>query len=1325
MKKHGISVWALIGILALVLGMLALLGQSTSSHRAEALAGYSEPHWASAVWQTKQHVLRHMEREQLPADSVDTSEPWQMLLRQYPDEMGALLPYVRWQSRRLLTTGDGVYEQEVLQRMAERLEHDEWLLAEAERRLAVERAGERVTGLLELMQQTAMLVELQEQLAWMNVDAVKAALNSRPGSASGQQDPRFNQAEMLEELQTLVNDGFEGIYSLQPQAIEAANRALVVRRELLLARAGLTDDRILVSRYQVGPNARMVNPSALGTQPNNWSNQSSARRTGFNAELLELSDLSGDMQMHTFFEARNGSSLPDVTLHYDAEKVMFAMTDETGRWQVYEVGLDGEGLRMVIEPPENDLEFFDAAYLPDGRIIAVSNIGYQAVPCVSGGDAVGNLVLYSPGQSMDMADVTDPETGNLAFTYSATGNLAAAGTTEYADNCATTHTAGPADEGQQPIHPEVAPTPNATGYSAASAPDRTPGTLRRLTFDQDANWHPVVLNNGRVMYVRWEYTDLTHYFSRIVMHMNPDGTEQRALYGSGSVFPTSIYDVQPLPEHPTQFVGIISGHHGTVRSGRLILFDPSIARHEERGMVQELPFSRRPIEPIIRDEMVDGVWPQFIKPYPIDDETFLVTAKLTPTGLWGLYLVDVHDNLVLLAEQEGHGFIHGIPVRPRKKPPVIPDKVREGSREATVFIQDIYAGEGLEGVPRGTVSAVRAFAYEYAYNRSPSDHVAQGIQSGWDIKRMLGEVPVEEDGSVMFTIPANTPISLQPLDDQGRAIQWMRSWLTGMPGEIVSCVGCHERQNEVPRPGRTLASLQPPQSLEPPRGGVRSFTFELEVQPILDRTCVSCHNGAADVPRNYVGGRIDYNVPGGQNYSKSYLDLHPFVHRQGPEAGMQVLYPYEYHASVSPLIQMLDRGHYGVELTDEEMRTLYAWIDLNAPYHGSFRINPYAGFNQIDETVYDQYERRIALKNRYAGGMGVDWKGEIERYAQYLAAHARPEPVRPDFTMPQFEPAEVQGFPFSGEQARTMRNEDEPVRKEVEIAPGVTMVFVKIPAGSFVMGSNNAPSDYSPAHATQVEHAFWMSETEITNEQMRVLLPDHDSRFIDQQWKDHVNEGYPANEPWQPAIRVSWNDAMTFSRLLGEQIGQRVNLPTEQQWEWAARAGTDTPFWYGDYGTDFSTSENKADRQLNKLAVIGVDPQPMNENSGWFPYYTWHPKDESVDDGHMLTAKPGQYRPNAWGLYDMLGNVAEWTRSLYLPYPYEGDDAMRYALAEAGDRSAGTGVSAQTAARNENRMVVRGGSWIDPPERSTAYVRRAYLPWQRPYNVGFRVVIEP
>ena len=136
------------------------------------------------------------------------------------------------------------------------------------------------------------------------------------------------------------------------------------------------------------------------------------------------------------------------------------------------------------------------------------------------------------------------------------------------------------------------------------------------------------MNNGRVMYTRWEYTDLTHYYSRIVMHMNPDGTENKALYGSGAMFPNSTFDVQPLPGHGSAFVGIISGHHGVARSGRMIIFDPTKGRKSTAGMVQEIPHRNRPIKEEIKDQLVNGVWPQFIKPTPLNDKYFLVAAKL-------------------------------------------------------------------------------------------------------------------------------------------------------------------------------------------------------------------------------------------------------------------------------------------------------------------------------------------------------------------------------------------------------------------------------------------------------------------------------------------------------------------------------------------------------------------------------------------------------------------------------------------------------------------------------------------------------------------------
>lgn len=596
--------------------------------------------------------------------------------------------------------------------------------------------------------------------------------------------------------------------------------------------------------------------------------------------------------------------------------------------------------------------------------------------------------------------------------------------------------------------------------------------------------------NGKVMYVRWEYTDLTHYFSRIVMHMNPDGTEQKSLYGSGSMFPNSIFDVQPLPKHTNRFVGVISGHHGVARSGRLMIFDPAKSRKEEKGMIQELPFRGRPIIPEIKDELVNGVWPQFIKPYPLTDETFLVTAKLSPYSRRGVYLVDIYDNLTLVANADDAGMIYSVPVKSTPVPPAIPDRIKPNEKEATVFIQDIYEGEGLRGVPRGEIKSFRVYAYEYAYRRTLSDHYNHGIQAGWDIKRLLGTVPVEEDGSAIFKIPANTPVSLQPLDADGRAVQWMRSWLTGMPGEVVSCVGCHEDQNTIPVPKRVAASTRKPHELKIAEGGIRSYAFKYEIQPILDRACVACHDGSKAGRPNFKDttsvGITDWS--GTRYFQKSYLAFHPYVNRQGPEADMYVMSSYEYHASTSEIVRMLERGHYNVKLTDNEWDHLVMWIDMNASGRGEFDADPLDG--------YDQYERRIELANKYANNAGVDWRKELADYASYLKGKGEIRPEMPEKATPvTHKDVKMKGWPLTAEDIRQMLAKEKSLRKEIEVADGVKIVFVRVPAGKFVMGTNKGYPDQAPEFKTEVKHGFWMTEKELTNAQYNALVPDHDSRI--------------------------------------------------------------------------------------------------------------------------------------------------------------------------------------------------------------------------------------
>lgn len=1140
------------------------------------------------------------------------------LIAKYPEQIGMLGAMMDGLDTWLITP-DASVEKQAVDAMIGKLKDGSYYKSVVQQIANEKDVNTQIRKYLELFEKLQDVYALQGDLEWLNVDAIKLAfadMSKQKGFDAAKYQP------MLDELVKLQQKGFSGIYKGDEQAMADARKALENKKAILVGNPLLDADKIVAVRYKLGSRARQAMAPDLGTQANNWSNQESARRSGFNAEIIELTNLRGDMQMKSIFKPIVAdASIADLRMHWNADRVMFTtlMGENDKRWNVYEVKLDGTGCKKLVENEEPDLEFYDGTYLPDGRIIANSNIGYQGVPCVSGDDPVGNMVLYTP------------QTKNL----------------------------------------------------------------RRLTFDQDANWNPVVMNNGRVMYTRWEYTDLTHYYSRIVMHMNPDGTENKALYGSGSMFPNSTFDIQPLPGHGSAFVGIISGHHGVARSGRLIIFDPTKGRKNVQGMVQEIPHRNRPIQELIKDELVNGVWPQFVKPTPLNDKYFLVAAKLNPQSLWGLYLVDIYDNVTCLMQAEGEGYISPILVKETKTPPAIPDRVKLNEKEATIFIQDIYEGEGLRGIPRGTVKELRLHAYEYAYVKTRSDHNWHGIQSGWDIKRLLGTVPVEEDGSAIFKVPANTPISIQPIDKDGVAVQWMRSWVTGQPGEVVSCIGCHEDQNQIPIPKRVMASQKAAAPLKAPEGGVRSFTFDLEIQPILDRACIACHNGEGKA-FDLRGGKKDK-----LGYGTSYLNIHPYVHRQGGEGDMVVLQPYEYHPNTSELVRILKKGHHNVKLTDAEWLKLYNWIDYNAPDKGYFDANvlgkeiiPYQGFDQI--------ERRKELTDKYANGMGVDWKKEIADYASYLKAQGPITPVMPEKAAPvKVKEVKAKGWPFDKAAIKDMLAKETSNRKEVEIAPGVKINFVRIPAGEFVMGSYNGESDAYPTAKVKIDKPFWMGEMEVTNQQFNVINPDHDSRFVDQLWKDHVVQGYPANEPNQPVIRVSYNDAMEYCKNLSEKTGLNITLPTEAQWEWACRAGSNSDFWYGDMNTDFGKYENLADKTTLLFAVSGVDPKPMSPNSMWYKYYTYLPKEEGVDDGQLIQTGEKVYEANPFGLYNMHGNVSEWTRSDYVPYPYNPKSKL-----------------------TSDHKVARGGSYIERPKFSTAYARKAYYPYQRVFNVGFRVIIE-
>jgi len=1004
-------------------------------------------------------------------------------------------------------------------------------------------------------------------------------------------------------------------------------------REASLANPLLDFDKILVIRRTREANRNL-----------NAYTSDTIKRTGWDNEISELSNLRGEVKVRTVYRHPNTSVMKHMDLHFDGKRIMFSGQGANGRWGILEVDSQGKNVKELTPSDQKDIQWFDGCYLPEANyIVGCSTAGMQGLPCVNGSQPMVNL---------------------------------------YKVNTRTK-------------------------------------AVRQLTFEQDSDWHPRVHHDGRIMYLRWEYTDTPHYYARYMFHMNPDGTSQMELWGSGSYFPTAYCWARPIPGHSSMIVGTVSGHHAKSETGRLVLINPALGRKyplrfqptdktwgkenttinihpdvlpaSETGCVQEIPGWGRDVVGNVYDNQGGGQKYTFGTPWPLSDKYFLVSLKgfskqKAGAGGWALCLVDVFDNMTTIYADSKYGIFEPIPLVPRKAPPVLVDRTRKGA-PATIFCTDIYGGRGLVGVPRGKVKRLRVFAYHYGYIRS-GGHESVGLESSWDIKRILGTVPVEKDGSFSFEAPPNTPLAIQPLDEDGASLALMRSWMVGMPGEMLSCNGCHEDQNEVTPTKMTLAGRRPPDTIAPWRGPVRPFSYATEMQPMLNKYCVGCHNDKMFAEKKRPS--FEKGDPGNWRKDRSYLNLVAFARRPGPESDLDLYDAMEWHVSTSPLVQMLRKGHYNVKLDAESWDRIYTWIDLNAPHRGMWNNGRYE-------------KRRLDLAVLYAGL--TDNPEEEHRIALALTQKAKPiKPIMPK-RQPKARPDGLRaaGFPFGAEKAQTLQGGAKPIT--LTLADGVTMTLNHIGAGQFVMGSQAGYADEAPRAVTTIAKAFYMGATEVTNKQYKAFDPKHDTRYLSENGKDHAVPGYIANHADQPVARVSWAEAMAFCAWLSKKTGKTVTLPTEAQWEWAARAGSDKQFFYGDKDTDFSKFANLADAGRRRMYVRWNGGSKIHRRDNYPEDYLYPLRDNRFTDNWIVSDYVKQCAPNAWGLYDMVGNVNEWTRSSYKSYPYNDADGRNN-----GDVKV--------------KKVARGGSWYDRPKTAGSTIRFPYESYQKVFNVGFRVIIE-
>ncbi|MGC9327861.1 MAG: SUMF1/EgtB/PvdO family nonheme iron enzyme, partial [Candidatus Hinthialibacter sp.] len=507
----------------------------------------------------------------------------------------------------------------------------------------------------------------------------------------------------------------------------------------------------------------------------------------------------------------------------------------------------------------------------------------------------------------------------------------------------------------------------------------------------------------------------------------------------------------------------------------------------------------------------------------------------------------------------------------------------------------------------------------------------------------------------------------QPLDDEGKALALMRSWFTAMPGEVVSCVGCHEPQNSTPlAESRPAAVLREPSPIQPWYGPPRGFSFVREVQPVLDAYCIQCHHG-----RPLENGQTTFDltarpaqrVPSAfqMRFTPSYLELRRFLHTPTLESDAHLLPPRDFHADVSKLVQILRDDHYGVRLSAEAWDRLITWIDLNAPAHGTWR-EVVGHIPAKAALVEPRAARRRELHRRYAG---IDEDPEAVYPAAVLSATTHTDAESSLTSNAAADKSKVEPTDH-----RRVKRSSSPEIMRVLLTGGVTMELVRIPSGSFVMGSEQGYPNERPAHPVAVDEAFWMGRFEVSNRQYACFDPEHDSGLEtgEQYQFGDYERGHLLNRPEQPVVRISWDQAMAFCDWLSQKTDKRFTLPTETQWEYACRSGGDDPLWYGSLDDDFSRCANLSDATHYTVDYPHV-PTVLPP---------WRPADARFDDGWRVSAPVGAFEPNPWGLFNMHGNVAEWTCSTYRLY------------SRAFNERSNDGT---------DRKVVRGGSWLDRPRR--------------------------
>lgn len=455
--------------------------------------------------------------------------------------------------------------------------------------------------------------------------------------------------------------------------------------------------------------------------------------------------------------------------------------------------------------------------------------------------------------------------------------------------------------------------------------------------------HGALLNDGRILYDRWEYVDRNFGDAQGLWTVNPDGTKHTIYYGNNTASPGGVIDGRQIPGSDEVVCTFSSCHDRPW--GAIAIIDRKQGVDGVEPLVHIWPAKTRDL--VGKGDLDSFKWIEnfYEDPYPLSDQYFLASRTVWfKRGPWnveaermGLFLLgrDGTEELLLEGKQS---LFDPMVMEPRFKPAAIPAMRNYVDKTGTFYVQNVYEGTHMQGVEKGAVKYLRVVESPEKRTWTAGGWFGQGEQApgmnwhSFENKRILGEVPVEADGSANFEAPAGTYVFFQLLDKDKKMIQSMRSGTMLMPGETNGCIGCHEDRLTVPAPMAHVpqALKKSPLRLEGWNGKKPvKFSYLEQVQPILNKHCVSCHD-FDQKDRNKLVLAGDKNP----YFNASYVNL--YVKKQvklvgGGPAAIQPAYSWGSHAS--PLTRIIDGKHHGISLSTREKEVLYTWMDINGVYY--------------------------------------------------------------------------------------------------------------------------------------------------------------------------------------------------------------------------------------------------------------------------------------------------------------------------------------------------------------------------------------------------------